>query len=58
MTYLDKYRLLESVEAIKQTAIEDTKVAIFIGNNPDRIKAIEDAVNQAIGERRTDEHTD
>ena len=32
-------------------AIEDTKVAVFLGNNVDRIKAIEDAMNRAIAER-------
>ena len=28
--------------------MHDTKVAVFLGNNPDRIKAIEDAMNKAI----------
>jgi len=51
MTYLESYRLLPTVEEIKSKAINDTKVAIFLGNNPDRIKAIEDAMNKAIAER-------
>lgn len=52
MTYLESYRALNSIEAIKEKAIADTKIAIFLGNNPDRIKAIEDAMNKAIAERR------
>ena len=55
MTYLELYRSLPTVEAIKEKAISDTKVAIFLGNNPDRIKAIEDAMNVAIKERGEDE---
>lgn len=55
MTYLESYRSLPTVEAIKEKAISDTKIAIFIGNNPDRIKAIEDAMNVAIKERGEEE---
>ena len=51
MTYYESYKALPTVEAIKQKAVLDTKVAIFIGNNPDRIKAIEDAVNKAVAEK-------
>lgn len=51
MTYLESYRALDSVDAIKAKAISDTKVAIFLGGNPDRIKAITDAMNHAIAER-------
>lgn len=50
MTYLEKYRQCETVEEIIRMAIRDTKVAIFMGNNPDRLTVIEDAMNQAIGE--------
>lgn len=54
MTYYESYRkilrLNGSVEDIKEKAISDTKIAIFLGNNPDRIKAIEDAMNKAIRE--------
>lgn len=39
---------LSTVDEIKKKAIEDIKVAIFFGNNPDRIKAIENAMNEAI----------
>lgn len=55
MTYLEAYRSLPTVEAIKEMAISDTKIAIFLGNNPDRIKAIEDAMNVAIRERGENE---
>lgn len=48
MTYLESYMSLTTVDDIKKKAIEDTKVAIFLGNNPDRLKAIEDAMNKAI----------
>lgn len=50
MTYYESYKELGSVEQIKEKAIQDTKVAVFMGNNPDRIKAIEDAMNKAIAE--------
>jgi hypothetical protein len=52
MTYLEAYRQCKSVEEIKEMAIRDTKIAIFLGNNQDRIKSIEDAMNQAIAERK------
>ena len=52
MTYIESYRQCKTVEEIKQKAVQDTKIAIFIGNNPDRIKAIEDAMNQAMAERK------
>jgi hypothetical protein len=52
MTYLESYRKCKTVEEIKRKVVLDTKVAIFFGANPDRIKAIEDAMNQAIAERK------
>lgn len=58
MTYLESYRRCKTVEEIKKRAILDTKVAIFMGNNPDRIKAIEDAMNQAIEDAMNYELTD
>ena len=48
MTYYEKYSACQNEAEIKEMAIRDTKVAIFLGNNPDRIKAIEDAMNKAI----------
>lgn len=50
MTYLESYRSANSVEKVIEMAKEDAKIALFLGNNPDRIKAIEDAMNQAINE--------
>ncbi len=54
MTYLESYRLLPTVDDIKSKAIDDTKLAMILGNNPDRIKAIEDAMNKAIAERSSE----
>ena len=51
MTYYEAYSACRNVEEIKREAIQDTKVAIFLGNNPDRIKAIEEAMNKAIKEK-------
>ena len=51
MTYYEKYSACQNEEEIKEKAIRDTKVAIFLGNNPDRIKAIEDAMNKAIADK-------
>ncbi len=51
MTYLDAYRQCKTVEAIKVMAHKDINVAILMGNNLDRIRAIIDAMNQAIAER-------
>ncbi len=52
MTYYESYKALKTAEEIKEKAISDTKVAIFLGGNADRIKAIEDAMNKAISEMR------
>lgn len=51
MTYYEKYSACQNEEEIKEKAIRDVKIAIFLGNNPDRIKAIEDAMNKAIAEK-------
>lgn len=58
MTYLDAYRKCKTVEEIKLMAHKDIMVAIFMGNNPDRIKAIKDAMNQAIEDAMNYELTD
>ncbi len=50
MTYYESYKALSSVQEIKEQMISDAKVAVFLGGNPDRIKAIEDAGNKAIQE--------
>lgn len=51
MTYYEAYSACQNVEEIKEMAMRDTKVAIFLGNNPDRIKAIENAMNKAIADK-------
>jgi len=52
MTYYEKYSACQNVEEIKEMAIRDVKrVAIFMGGSPDRIKAIEDAMNRAIADK-------
>lgn len=52
MTYYESYSQLATIEEIKTKASEDAEIAALImGNNPDRIKAIEDAMNKAIAER-------
>lgn len=50
MTYYEAYSACRSEAEIKEMAKRDTKVAIFMGGNPDRIKAIEDAMNKAIAD--------
>ena len=52
MTYYESYSSCQTEDEIKEKAIADTKIAIFLGNNPDRIKAIENAMNNAIANMR------
>ena len=51
MTYYEAYSACQNDVEIKEMAIRDIKIAIRLGNNPDRIKAIEDAMNKAIAEK-------
>lgn len=52
MTYYEIYSACQSVEEITEQAKRDIKEAIYIlGNNPDRIKAIAEAMNKAIPEK-------
>ena len=51
MTYYEAYSACQNEVEIKEMAIRDTKTAILLGNNPDRIKAIEDAMNKAIANK-------
>jgi hypothetical protein len=55
MTYYEAYSTCQNEEKIKEMAIRDTEVAIFLGNNPDRIKAIEDAMNKVIANKAESE---
>lgn len=46
ITYKDYYSNAHSIEKLKDMALRDIEIAIFLGANPDRIKAIEDAMNE------------
>ena len=52
MTYYETYSGCQTEEEIKEMVIKDTRIAIVLGNNPDRIKAIENAMNKAIADMR------
>lgn len=57
MTYYEKYSKLQSEEELKDWMKRDTYAAVVLGNNPDRIKAIEDAGNRVAKEKGwNDEH--
>lgn len=56
MTYYEAYSACKTEDEIKAKAIDDTRVAIIFGNNPDRIKAIENAMNRAIAEKNGEEY--
>ncbi len=50
MTYYEAYSACQNETQIKEMALYDTKVAVFLGN-PDRIKEIEEAMNRAIADK-------
>lgn len=50
MTYKERYSQCNTIDELKQIAIKDTEIALFLGANPDRIKAIEDAMNERVNE--------
>ena len=56
VTYYEAYSACKTEDEIKEMAIKDTRVAIIFGNNHDRIKAIEDAMNRAIAEKNGEEY--
>ena len=41
MTYKERYSQCNTIDELKQMAIKDTEIAILLGANPDRIRAIE-----------------
>ena len=51
MTYYEKYSAARDKCDLIGMMKHDTKCAIIFGNNPDRIKAIEDAANKVLRER-------
>ena len=50
MTYKERYSQCNTIDELKQMAIKDTEIAMFLGANPDRIKAIENAMNERADE--------
>ena len=51
MTYYEKYSAARDKCDLIGMMKHDTKCAIIFGNNPDHIKAIEDAANKVLSER-------
>lgn len=51
MTYKESYMKLSSFSELTDMVKADTKIALFLGGNPDRIKAIEDAMNEVAIEK-------
>lgn len=57
MTYYERYQTAQDKEDLLDMMKDDAIVAVFLGNNPDRIKAIEDAGNRVAKEKGwNDEH--
>jgi len=50
-TYEEEYRKLPTTRAIMDMAKRDMNVAIFLGRNPDRLRAIQMAVDKVLTER-------
>ena len=51
MTYYERYQTAQDKNDLLYMIIKDATVAVVLGNNPDRIKAIEDAGNKVARER-------
>ena len=51
MTYKEAYMRSSSFSELKDKVKSDVKIALFLGGNPDRIKAIEDAMNEVATEK-------
>lgn len=51
MTYHERYQTAQDEDDLLAMIKDDAIVAVFLGNNPDRIKAIEDAGNKVAYER-------
>lgn len=52
-TYEEEYRKLPTTKAIMDMAKRDMNVAIFLGSNPDRLRAIQTAVDKVLTERES-----
>ena len=55
MTYRERYSQCNTIDELKQMAIKDTEIAIILGANPDRIRAIENAMNERADEIEKDD---
>lgn len=55
MTYYESYVACGSIERAREKAVQDIKMVIFLGSNPDRYKAIEGALNRAITDMRSEQ---
>ena len=58
MTYYKLYLQSKTETELKSMMERDAKVALFLGSNPDRIKAIEDAGNKVAREKGWTENED
>lgn len=54
-TYEETYRKLPTTQAVLNMAKRDMNVAIFLGSNPKRLRAIQTAVNTVLKERESQE---
>ena len=51
MTYEESYRKFNNIEDAKEQVKKDIRIAWTFGGNPDRLKAIEDALNRVAKEK-------
>lgn len=51
MTYKEAYRACKTFKELELEVKKDTKVAIFLGGSHDRLKAIQDAMNEIVKEK-------
>lgn len=51
MTYYEAYSKCITREQMEEAMKHDAEVAMFLGANPDRLKAIEDAANRVAEEK-------
>ena len=52
MTYKESYMRAHDIGELKGMVEHDAKLAVIFGGNPDRIKAIEDAMNEVVKKKR------
>lgn len=58
MTYKEAYMRLSSFSELTDMVKADIQIALFFGGNPDRIKAIEDAMNEVATEKGWEDNPD